>query len=300
MIQIEENIVQKIVDYYLDNNKEIPKTVTEYIQDFPPGLSRQAVKKRFGLNCLDFLKLINPSIKPKKSTVEVLYDNLNRLNYSLVDKLNENLYRSKDRISVSCNDCKFINETTLDSLRGSLLGCPKCKSGNLSWSHRLVELDAILLDKFECNRISEVPKNHHGYLKVRHNICGTEYTSQLTGFVLPNTPRRGSCPNCRSTDTRVSYCGITFGSTFELECYKLLAKNNPELHVSYKEHFTTDRRWVCDFKIGNYWIEVSNFKLDFKNYFSNIEEKRNLVEDNDNYFFFLTSLKEVEEISSLL
>lgn len=74
----------------------------------------------------------------------------------------------------------------------------------------------------------------------------------------------------------------------------------PEVHVLYSDYFPTLRRWVCDFKIEDYWIEVSNFKQDFKNYFSNIEEKRDVVESNGGTFFFVTSLKELQELVSLM
>lgn len=111
---------------------------------------------------------------------------------------------------------------------------------------------------------------------------------------------RATCPNCRPTDRRVVLDGITFGSQFEADCYTVLKSHNPELHVRYSDYFNTSRRWVCDFKIGKYWIEVSNFKQDYKNYFSNIEEKQALVESNDEYFFFVRSLSELKELVALM
>jgi predicted HD phosphohydrolase len=98
----------------------------------------------------------------------------------------------------------------------------------------------------------------------------------------------------------VTLDGHTFGSQFEADCFKVLKKFNPELHVLYSKYLPTTRRWVCDFKIGDYWIEVSNFKQNYKNYFSNIEEKSAVVEANGGMFFFVQSLKELEEIASLM
>lgn len=53
-------------------------------------------------------------------------------------------------------------------------------------------------------------------------------------------------------------------------------------------------------KIGTFWIEVSNFKTDYKNYFSNIEEKREVVEASGYDFFFVTSEAELKELVSLM
>jgi hypothetical protein len=159
----------------------------------------------------------------------------------------------------------------------------------------------VLLDQFNSTLISSISPNQTGYITVKHIECSTEYTSQLVGFVSPTTKLRATCPNCRSSDRRVTNEeGITFGSQFELECYVILKPLNPELHVKYAEHFNTDRRWVCDFKIRDIWIEVSNFKQDFKNYFSNIEDKQTLVESNGDNFFFIRSIKELEEFVSIM
>ena len=85
------------------------------------------------------------------------------------------------------------------------------------------------------------------------------------------------------------------------ELHELILKHkNPELHVPYSKYLHTTRKWVCDFKVGDYWIEVSNFKHDFKDYFSNLEEKRNIVDSNGYVFLFVNSLKELEELVSLM
>lgn len=185
-------------------------------------------------------------------------------------------------------------------MQGTKLGCPKCKSGNLPWHNRKVELVDICKDRLNAEIVSGIPNKQTGYVKLKH-VCGTEYETQLVGIVSPNSRLRATCPNCRTTDRRVIYDNITFGSAFEMECFIKLKHLNPEIHVKYSDYLETNRRWVCDFKAGNYWIEVSNFKIDYKNYFSNIEEKRSLVESyKDNVFFFVTSLKELEELISLM
>lgn len=291
--------VDFVVNYYKNSGKDLPSTVSKYIEDFPPGFSRQVIKKKFNLNCLDFLMLVNTDIVKKKGTLEVLYENVSRLGYELVDNLGEE-YRSKDRVDVRCKYCSYVNNTTLDSLRGSTLGCPKCKSGNLQWKKREAELDDILINKYNCIRLTDVPNNHNGFITVMHIPCKSEYTTQMTGIVLPNTPNRGTCPNCRSTDRRVTVNGITFGSNFELECYNIIKHLSPDTHVKYSDFFTTSRRWVCDFKVGSNWIEVSNFKSDYKNYFSNINDKKELVESNGCEFHFISSIKDLSKLAGQL
>jgi hypothetical protein len=120
------------------------------------------------------------------------------------------------------------------------------------------------------------------------------------GVVSPNSTLRATCPNCRPTDRRVVLEGITFGSDFESKCYLILKPKAPEIHIPYRKYLDTNRKWVCDFKVQDYWIEVSNFKQDYKGYFANIEEKRNVVESSGYTFLFVTSLKELEELVLLM
>lgn len=293
-----EEIKSHLLNYYLDNNLDVPNSVTEYLNNYPPGYSRQVLAKRFGLKTSDIVSLIN-SEYIKADPIKTLNDACNRLNYELVNDLSKS-YKSKDRIDVRCKNCGYINNTTLDSLRGSTKGCVKCSSGNLAWNKREEELKLLLLEEFDAVLESEIPSNQTGYITVRHLECNRTYTSQLVGIVSPNTKLRGTCPNCRNSDRRVTYNNITFGSQFELDCYLILEKHNPELHVPYSKYLTTDRRWNCDFKIKNFWIEVSNFKTDYKGYFTNLEEKQNLVENSDYHFFFFNSLKDLSDFSELL
>ena len=294
-----EEAVEYAKKFYIENNIPIPTSVVSYIKVFPKGMSRQMIQSRYGIKTSEFVKLLNPEyVKPLNAAERVLVE-CERLRYELLTDLSL-LSNNRDKVSVKCLDCGHLHTTTITSLSGSILGCPKCKSGNLPWSKRVEELDLILLDKFNCLRVSDIPNNEAGYLTVIHKECGTEYTSQLLGFTNPSTTNRGTCPNCRDSDRRVTIEGMTFGSEFESKCYELIKHLNPELHIKYSDYFSTSKGWVCDFKIGSYWIEVSNFKTDFKNYFQNIEDKEKLVEDNGHHFFFIRSLKEMEEIASLI
>lgn len=292
------NLTKVVKEYYQTNNLNIPTKVSEYIANYPVGLSRQVLKSRYNLTTSELITLLNPGYEKPKSAPERAQIEANRLDYNIKTDLSL-LTNNRDKVTLECRSCGHIHTTTITSLQGSKLGCPLCKSGNLPWNLRKEELVSIVNDRLNADLVSEIPANQTGYITLRHN-CGTEYTTQLVGIVSPTTELRGTCPNCRPSDRRITEDGLTFGSRFEYDCYKVLAKLNPELHVPYSKYMVTNRRWVCDFKIGNYWIEVSNFKQDFKNYFANIEDKRDLVESNGFIFLFVTTIKELEELVSLM
>jgi hypothetical protein len=293
MIYTIENAVLTALTYYKNNNLPIPINVVSYIKSYPKGLSRQVLDVKYGIKCSEFVKLLNPEyVKPLDAYSRAQTES-KRLNYTLLTT-KEYITNNRDTVSLLCNLCGRVL-TTVTSLSGSKLGCLKCFSGNLPWYKRAEELEKLLNTQFNACIVSEIPRNQSGYITVKHLLCGTEYSSQLLGFVSPNSRLRGTCPNCRDTDRRVTEGGHTFGSQFELECFQLLKHLNPEMHVKYSDYFNTDRRWVCDFKFGDIWVEVSNFKVDYKGYFSNIEEKELLVSSNGAHFFFLQSLKEVRE-----
>lgn len=295
-----KELISTVLNYYKDNNLSIPTKVDEYIKNYPKGYSRQVLKSKYNLTCSELLTLLDNgySKADPKATLKSLCE---KLGYTILTDVDQYKYLSKDRVDIKCTLCGFVNNTTLDSLRLSTKGCVKCTSGNLAWNKRKEELSELLLGTYNAILLSEIPSKQTGSITVKHLLCGTEYTSQLVGFVSPNTKLRATCPNCRSSDRRVTNTeGNTFGSQFELDCYNKLKHLNPEIHVNYNKYFSTDRRWVCDFKIGNYWLEVSNFKQDYKDYFANISAKQTLVENNGEYFFFIRSLKELEEIVPLL
>jgi predicted Zn-ribbon and HTH transcriptional regulator len=286
-------------NFYKENNLPIPTNVVSYISKFPPGLSRQVLTSKYNIKTSEFVKMLNPKYIKALSAKDRLSIEASRLEYEVISDTS-NLTHSRQSVTLKCKCCGYEHITTITSLTGTKLGCPKCKSGNLPWHKRREELVGICQDRLESDIISDIPSNQTGYIKLRH-ICGTEYETQLLGIVSPNSLLRATCPNCRPTDRRVVIDNLTFSSRFEADCYGVIKHLSPELHVKYSDYLNTSRRWVCDFKIGNYWIEVSNFKIDYKNYFSNIEEKRNLVESSEKYmFFFVTSIKELEELISLM
>lgn len=293
-----DSLIEQAQAYYNNNNLSIPNSVKEYIENFPPGLSRQVLSK-FGIACSDFIKRLNPTYVPPMKAKDRALEEAARLRYTIISDLSL-IKNNRDKVLLECIDCNALHTTTITSLQGSKLGCPACKSGNLPWHLRKSELDRLILTNFDGILVSEIPKSQTGSVSIKHNACKTIYTTQLVGIVSPNTKLRGTCPNCRTTDRRVTIDNLTFGSQFEYDCYLKLKHLNPEIQVFYSKYFKTQRKWVCDFKIDKYWIEVSNFKTDYKDYFSNIEDKRNLVESNDNYFFFINSLKELDELIFLL
>lgn len=290
-----EVFITKALEHYKSKGKALPKSVTEYCDDFPKGCGRTALRENTGLTCSAFLKIINTEYIPPTKSIDKLYEEIEKKQLILLSDINPSLFKRSDKIKVQCKRCSRVNITTLESLRGSVFGCKSC-GNNLQWSEREEELKNIISSRLDGELISSIPNNQTGYISIRCNKCCSEYTTQLVGVVSPNTELRATCPNCRSSDRRVTYKGKTFSSGFERDCYLLLEPWNPETHVLYKEYFDTTRRISCDFKISNIFIEVSNFKTDYKDYFSNIEYKRSLVGSDPNYsFFFLTSLDEVKD-----
>lgn len=294
------SVLNSIREHYTSNNLDIPTKVSEYTENFPKGLSRQVLKTKYNITTSQLLTLLNASyIAPMPARDRVLVE-ATRLGYEVISDT-KLIQHNRDKVSLRCKDCGYEHITSITSMQGSKLGCPKCKSGNLPWHSRKDELVNIARDRLDAEIVSDIPTNQTGYVTLRH-ICGTEYTTQLLGVVNPNSTLRGTCPNCRPTDRRVVVDNITFGSEFESNCYNIIKYKVPEieLHVPYSKYLPTSRRWVCDFKVQDYWIEVSNFKQNFKNYFDNIEEKRAVVESNGGNFLFVTSLKEMQELVSLM
>lgn len=296
---INDAIITEIRNYYIDNNKPLPKNVVAYLADYPKGWSRQVLKSKLGMQCSELIKLLDPQYEKPKTATERAILEAARLRYEILSDYSL-LKTNRDSVILKCIDCGNIHETTITSLQGSVLGCPLCKSGNLPWYKRKQELDGLVLDRLDAVLVSDIPTSNTGSVILKHNVCGTEYSTVLTGITHPQSKLRALCPNCRPTDRRVVYNNITFGSQFELDCYLVLELKNPELHVKYSSYFSTDRRWVCDFKIGAVWIEVSNFKTDYKDYFANIEAKRSLVESNNGVFLFIQSVDDLKSIIDLI
>lgn len=293
------SLVENTKKFYIENNKAIPNSVVEYIAFYPKGLSRQVLSSKYGLKCSDFVKMLNPAYQKPMHAKDRAVTEATRLHLTVVSDL-ETIKTKEDRVELKCNACNSTYTTSVASLFGTIKGCQICSGFAKPWYKRKAELEQLLLDSFDAELISDIPHSQTEYLTVRHLLCGETYTTQMLGFVSPNSALRGTCPNCRNTDRRVTVDGVTFGSQFEYACYSVLSKHKPELHVKYSDYFDTDRRWTCDFKIGKFWIEVSKFKQDFKGYFKNIEDKQTLVEKNGAYFFFVRSIKELEELSSLM
>jgi Zn finger protein HypA/HybF involved in hydrogenase expression len=292
------NVITFIKEYYTSNNFPIPNKVSDYIENYPKGFSRQVLKTKYNTTTSQLIQFLNSEYKKPLDAASRAKVEAARLDYAIISDLSV-ISNNRDKITLKCKVCTHEHTTSVTSLQGTLLGCPKCKSGNLPWCKRREELVKLIKDRLDAELVSDIPDNQTGYITMKHT-CGTEFTSQLVGIVSPSSTLRATCPNCRSTDRRVVVDSITFGSEFESKCYLVLKPKHPEIHIPYSTYIHTSRKWVCDFKVGNYWIEVSNFKQDFKGYFDNIEEKRNAVETAGFIFLFVTSIKELEELVSLM
>ncbi|ASV43446.1 hypothetical protein [Vibrio phage JSF12] len=290
-MKLEEAILQAKEHY----KTELPKTVSEYTKTYPKGLSRQVLKSRFGLTAGEFLTLLGAEYSQPNRAEDLLKQELELKNLTALESLADKT--TKSRVSIRCNTCSNEFSTCYDSLRLSKYGCPQCAGNKPLYLRR--DFVQGCADRVNAE-VLYVPTNNSQKVLLRCCDCKGEYSITLSKLTNPQTDLEGTCPDCRSTDRRVLYKGITFGSGFELDCYKILEHFSPALHVKYKDHFTTNRRWVCDFVIGDYWVEVSNFKSNYKGYFENIDLKRSLVESNGKTFVFLTSLEEVRNFVNMI
>lgn len=287
--------IKKAKEYFKDTP---PKNVVEYMKGYPRGLSKTMLKTYYGVTTAQFVKLLNPEYENflDKDAFAELTEVCLGLNLKpiLPAGVSPSSYKKKThRILTECLFCGYTNETTWDSLRQCSKGCRSCGSGNASWSSRKEELELIIRDRLDGVLISSIPANQYLPVSIRCNHCSSEYSTLLVGVVSPQTKLRATCPNCRPTDRRVVYEGVTYHSQFEFEVYQIL-KQLPGLRTSvyYKDEVETTRMWVCDFVFEDFLIEASNFKQDYKNYFQNIEDKRSAVVSSGKKFVFITSIKE--------
>jgi DNA-directed RNA polymerase subunit RPC12/RpoP len=135
-------------------------------------------------------------------------------------------------------------------------------------------------------------------MKLKCLTCSDVYSVRASALTNPQSDKQATCPNCRDSDTRVVFDEITFGSQFERDCYKLLRHLKPKLQQLYKDEFNTNRLWTCDFVVGDCWIEVSNYtkySQGYDSYLANIEAKEVVVTNSGKRFFYLTSLREVQD-----
>lgn len=265
-------------------NGNFPKTVTELRKTAPSSYRKN--KEKFNKRDSEILQLINPEYKPPKTTEQLVKDYEERLNLKCLI-LPKN---SREKSKWKCGRCEYEFFTTLNSLRLCKYGCKKC-ANNLDLSKRKEDLDKIADTKNVT--IIKYPKNNDDLISLKCEICGYEFERVTRKFQFDETV--GKCPKHFSKSTKVVYEGIEFDSKFELECYKILQKFNPKIHVKYSDILQTDKNYEADFVISNDIIEVSNFKINYKNYFETIKIKNNIAENNGFSFYFLTSLKEVKE-----
>lgn len=285
-----EEVIIKCKEFY---GNDLPKTVSEYIANYPKGLSRQVLKKRYNLTTGEFLQVLGSSYIPLEPTKDKFLKKC--IVVGLTPRGVPRTMTKTTKVIVECQTCRDTFETYWDTLSQAEKGCRSC-AGN----KQLYLREGFLTEKAEKvnSKVVTLPKNNKDYMKLQCNVCDTIYSVQASKLTNPQTDKQATCPNCRDSDTRVVYEEITFGSQFERECYKLLKHLTPELQVLYKETFTTDRLWTCDFVIDDYWIEVSSYTKNsqgYGSYSSNIALKEDLVNSNGKHFIYLTSLREVND-----
>ena len=295
-MKVDKELVNTLTEYYKGN---YPKTTSEYVQNYPKGFSRQVLKSKYNLNCRDLLDYLNNQ-EPQKTTLQKFLEGCESRGLEVLDKdIDSRTFVKNTKTKVRCLGCQSEFETYWDTLSQTKKGCKSCV-GMLEWAYRKNEIELLVASKGY--DILEMPSNitlHSSEkLVLRCGKCGSAFCQKLKEIKHPRTDNGGSCPNCRDTDRRVSYQGITFGSQFERDCYKVFESldllENLRLQVPYKE-LNSERQWSCDFVYEDFWIEVSNFKIDYKNYLANIEEKREFISSKSKSFKFFSKVSDLRK-----
>jgi hypothetical protein len=285
-----EEAVSTCLKFY---GTEVPKTVSEYIANYPKGLSRQVLKGKFDLTTGQFLKLLGSSYQEPIATKDKFIKACAERGLSIISIAD---YITKNTlVDVQCNTCKDLFSTYWGTLSLTKIGCQNCAG-----CKKLSERPEFLQEKADKvnSTVLSVPENNADKIWLKCKGCATEYSITTTHLTNPSTDKTATCPNCRDSDHRVTHEGITFGSQFERECYKLLKHLQPKIQQRYSTCFPTSRQWTCDFVIGDYWVEVTSYTKNssgFATYSKNIEDKRALVESVGKSFIYLTSLREVRD-----
>lgn len=288
-MKLEEAVI-KCKEFYGDNP---PKTVSEYMSNFPKGLGRTTLKRKFNLTGGQFLELIGSSYKAMESTEDKFISKCTELGLKPLSSTVGLLKNTK--VTVSCSKCTDEFTTYWDTLSQCLLGCQQC-AGMKRLSLRKPFLDSKAAGVNA--KVVTLPLNNTDKMTLECVNCTTRYSVRASALTNPQSDKQATCPNCRSSDTRVAFEGITFGSQFERECYKLLKHLKPKLQQLYKHEFSTDRLWACDFVVGDSWIEVSSYTKNsqgYASYISNIAAKEEVVVTAGKSFYYLTSLREVQD-----
>lgn len=296
-MKLTEELLESVRSYYKDQKLEIPKTIKEYNKNFKPGFGRANLRKLYKVTGKEFMALLNedPSLYRTIDYYKELFTK--KLNITVIKVNNKYSELKNYRLTFSCNDCGFIQEASVGSLSLRVYGCTRCKSGNA----KIKDNPELLLSKLQDNNlklVSKLPDNQLDRTTVYCNACAATFEILPVKIMHPQTDNSGTCPNCRNTDRRVVYNNIVFGSQLERDVYKELVKHfdNIECQKLYKHISNCSRNWSCDFYINNSIIEVSNFKADFKNYYSNLAEKQEWAKNHKINFIYISAVSEVKNL----
>jgi Zn finger protein HypA/HybF involved in hydrogenase expression len=296
MISIEE--IEYLKNYYVNNNKSIPKTVKAYESDFPTGFGRTSIKTKFGLSCKQLLALLNNDSSLSKD-INYWVDILVKRFDIEIQAVEQRTQVRKSIITFKCKDCGFVQKASVESLNLRIFGCTSCKSKNAKIKDNPKNLYRALEDK-KLILIDELPDNQLDKIKVKCKDCSTEFSVITVKVMHPQTDYTATCPNCRVTDTRVVYDKQLFGSQIERDVYLELCKYTTAIHrqVRYASLAKCSRKWVMDMLIDNTIIEVSNFSKDphNNNYYNNLKDKKNWATANGFRFVHISKVSQVKEL----
>jgi len=304
MNNIKEEVFKKLRAYYL--NKKIPNTVTEYAKDYPPGYSRTMLKSSYDLTVSEVLYNINDTYIKSNDSI-LAKNNLDEI----VKKLNLTLLNSytnkHTKLEVRCNICNDINITTYDSIKLSKYGCRVCANNKPLTKESAITKLKSLSDRYLINEDTIISESINRSWLTTNTIefkcldCNTVFTRNASYCYYRGNNKM--CPSCNPSKVRpVTYKNITFNSTFEYECYKLLEEYNPITHFKYKSIIKNcTNQYVGDFLIANTIIEVTSYNANseydkFKKHTNTLSLKQDLAIKAGFSFYVIRSLPELENL----
>lgn len=302
---MENDIIEVMKKFYGGNP---PKTVEEYMANYPKGYSRTSLKSKYGLTVSKILEKITDGYIKSNCPIKTL-ENLKKLlrerGYSLLTE-DENFIGGKHPVDIECNTCGYRWRTTYQSLAIISGGCHRCSGMEpITWE-RLYEKLQIAGKYLPIKVYSGVITQTELRLKDLEIEC-TSCSSRFTRNALYvfNSAHPEMCHKCYPTSVHaVEFEGLTFSSKFETECYKLIRNttNDFQVHFKYADLFNTNRRYTGDFLFPNLKIilEVTSYSINseyhkFIVHKDTLEVKKTLAEQAGYKFFVARTLPEVEE-----
>ena len=157
---------------------------------------------------------------------------------------------SEDPILVKYNECGHVCNTKAKYIRQGK-GCPICNSGTPISPDKFEELFNQITNN-ECELL-ESYKNSKSSIKIRHKVCGTEF-SRNTGIILGK--KQCNCPKCNSNSARQLVVGVNDIHTTNSDLEKVLLDKNDAYNYT---QFSKEKTWFeCPYCKMHIYKQINN------------------------------------------